>query len=181
MAQAGDLRGPSSCPCTVPAGLPPPRGGGSRGKAGLNQGQTAAALAPSNYSVAQCHAWLRLQRCRGAAGSSLINAQLRGCSQGTPANPALPPCHCPRPGRETLEPSCRTAVSRHVEPVPRKGLQLLGEPPRSIKPQQLIHAGRHRGLTPHGSPCGAAASIPPGASRASRPTTSTRVCLCGVC
>lgn len=82
VAGVRDLCGPSSCPCTVPTGLPPPRGGGSRGKAGLNPGQTTVALAPSNYSIAQCHAWPGLQCCCGAAGSPLISTQPQGCSQG---------------------------------------------------------------------------------------------------
>lgn len=97
VAAAGDLREPGSCPCTVPTGRPLPRGGGGRGEARLNRERTAAALEPSNYGVAQCHARPGLQRCHGAAGSSLISARPRGCSQGTPTNPALPPPRCPLP------------------------------------------------------------------------------------
>lgn len=53
-----------------------------------------------------------------------------------------------------------TAVSQHMEPVPRKGLQHPGEPPRSTAPQELVHAGWHRSLTPQGTPLRVPAALP---------------------
>ena len=40
-----------------------------------------------------------------------MSVQPRGCSQGTPENPALPPRRCPLPGRETLKTGRGMAIS----------------------------------------------------------------------
>lgn len=131
--QSGTCVGPA-----VPLGLPSPGrrrmvGGGSRAEPGLNRGTTPAALAPANCGVGSVtHPGLRLP---GAVPR---------------AQPKTQHLLCPLPGHEALRTGQGMATSWHGEPVPRKGPQLLGEPP-------LICAGCHRALTPHGSCHGAAA------------------------